>query len=386
MTKTDQFLTFVFNHQVTIIEGILALILFIAVVWLVLNLREESEDSGGNLKNIEESLRRVMENLTPPSLTAKPLIKDDEEKKPLAAAAGGPATAAIASAPAAPAVVASPAPGGVTASPAPTPAPSGIPEAEYKKLQTELQVKNDAAGALQKSLEELKAQLASAQAKAAAAPSADQNNEVNGLRKKLAEVEDKLAEYEIIEDDIANLSLYKDENVRLKNELAALRAKSPGAATAAPAAKPVSPKESPSEAAQAVSGAKLNEIIEEVNSEPDEEEGGKLGLNPDVARMAEEDAARISGEKAEPEVSQMVKGSAPSPEESQMVTGKPSGVTAADEDINPLDKAVNTDKLLDEFDALVKQDNRPEKPLDEENKDTGQALIAEFEAFMKGDG
>ena len=36
---------------------------------------------------------------------------------------------------------------------------------------------------------------------------------------KLEELQSKLAEYEILEDDIADLSLYKDENARLKAEL-----------------------------------------------------------------------------------------------------------------------------------------------------------------------
>ncbi len=40
--------------------------------------------------------------------------------------------------------------------------------------------------------------------------------------KKIADLKDRLAEYEIIEDDIANLTFYKSENVRLKEELAKL--------------------------------------------------------------------------------------------------------------------------------------------------------------------
>ncbi len=50
------------------------------------------------------------------------------------------------------------------------------------------------------------------------------------LLAKLAELEARLHEYEIIEDDIADLSLYKTENEKLKNEIDALRAKIGGAA------------------------------------------------------------------------------------------------------------------------------------------------------------
>lgn len=57
--------------------------------------------------------------------------------------------------------------------------------------------------------------------------------DVAAMKKKLKEVEAKLAEYEIIEDDIANLSLYKDENAKLKDEVD--RLKKGGAVAAAPA-------------------------------------------------------------------------------------------------------------------------------------------------------
>ena len=43
------------------------------------------------------------------------------------------------------------------------------------------------------------------------------------LLKQIAELEARLEEYEIIEDDIADLSLYKVENDKLKDELARLK-------------------------------------------------------------------------------------------------------------------------------------------------------------------
>ncbi|MCJ8277757.1 MAG: hypothetical protein HRT44_14130, partial [Bdellovibrionales bacterium] len=58
---------------------------------------------------------------------------------------------------------------------------------------------------------------------------------------KIDELEARLLEYEIIEDDIADLSLYKAENEKLKTELASLRgggAPEP-APTPAPAPEPV---------------------------------------------------------------------------------------------------------------------------------------------------
>lgn len=47
--------------------------------------------------------------------------------------------------------------------------------------------------------------------------------EANQLTLRLKELESKLAEYEILEDDIADLSLYKEENTRLRSELNKLK-------------------------------------------------------------------------------------------------------------------------------------------------------------------
>lgn len=63
------------------------------------------------------------------------------------------------------------------------------------------------------------------------------------LHAKLAELQAKLSEYEIIEDDIADLSSFKDENKRLKEELERLRAAALTAQTQVQAAQvaPVAP-------------------------------------------------------------------------------------------------------------------------------------------------
>lgn len=47
--------------------------------------------------------------------------------------------------------------------------------------------------------------------------------DTSALSSKIKELETKLAEYAILEDDIADLSLYKEENIRLKGELEKLK-------------------------------------------------------------------------------------------------------------------------------------------------------------------
>lgn len=74
------------------------------------------------------------------------------------------------------------------------------------------------------------------------------------LQGRISELEAKLAEYEILEDDIADLSLYKDENAKLKREIEKYKA---GGAT--PAAAEVSPADNiVAEFAQAVEAPTLS--------------------------------------------------------------------------------------------------------------------------------
>lgn len=75
----------------------------------------------------------------------------------------------------------------------------------------------------------------------AAPPPATSTAELDQHLKKIKELEAKLAEYEILEDDIADLSLYKDENARLKEQLEKLKSGAP--AEAAPTAAPSAPAE-----------------------------------------------------------------------------------------------------------------------------------------------
>lgn len=65
--------------------------------------------------------------------------------------------------------------------------------------------------------------------------------ELDQHQKKIKELEAKLAEYEILEDDIADLSLYKDENARLKEQIEKLKSGVP--TDAAPSAAPIAPQE-----------------------------------------------------------------------------------------------------------------------------------------------
>jgi hypothetical protein len=76
------------------------------------------------------------------------------------------------------------------------------------------------------------------------------------LGARIKELEARLAEYEILEDDIADLSLYKEENVRLKAELEKLKG---GGAM---------PASAPAPAAAAQSEAIVAEFAQAVSQDP----------------------------------------------------------------------------------------------------------------------
>lgn len=60
--------------------------------------------------------------------------------------------------------------------------------------------------------------------------------ELDKLTSRIKELEGKLSEYEILEDDIADLSLYKEENARLRTEIDQIKAGGGAVAPQAPAA------------------------------------------------------------------------------------------------------------------------------------------------------
>ena len=62
--------------------------------------------------------------------------------------------------------------------------------------------------------------------------------EYEALKEKVNDLQARLAEYEIIEDDIADLSMYKEENARLKAELARLKGEPLGKDEPPPLVKP----------------------------------------------------------------------------------------------------------------------------------------------------
>jgi hypothetical protein len=128
----------------------------------------------------------------------------------------------------------------------------------------------------------LEKELAAAKAAGKNAPAAAADNgQLNDLQKKIELLEAKLAEYSVIEDDLANLKRLQQENTLLKSQLSAKT----GAAPAAEA-----PKAEPAVAA----AAPVEEVTEELAAEPMVEEE----LPADISALAEAPAPEPAAESA----------------------------------------------------------------------------------------
>lgn len=118
---------------------------------------------------------------------------------------------------------------------------------EIAQLKTELQAK-------QAQIEEMKT-TSGAGATASPPGAAMSDDDKAKLEAQLKELQAKLAEYEIISEDIADLSFYKEQNAKLQKELDALKAGGAVAAPAAAAPAPAAPAAPVAEAPKPVEAA-----------------------------------------------------------------------------------------------------------------------------------
>ncbi len=186
----DRFLHFLISHNATVIEALFGLTL-LAVIFLAIRSFLLSKDSPGvgsslDMGNLETMLQQIL------------------EKAGHLPAAGG-ATAAGGGEDGQRLLV------------------------EITNLKTDLEAKK-------KQIDEMKA----ASANTPAAAPGMSSEEKTALDEKIRELQAKLSEYEIISEDIADLSFYKEQNVKLQKELEGLKGGA-GATAAAPAPAPENP-------------------------------------------------------------------------------------------------------------------------------------------------
>ena len=186
---TESFLTFWHEHINSIIGILVTLVLILLVIYLLIEFFKEKQGPPAktttsatsetaavaapvDFSHIEESLKKLIENSN------------------LAAAASAAAK----------------------------PPTTGVDPAEIEALKKALAEKDDLIKKMKDSIVEGKS-----------------DGKGEALQEKVRDLEARLTEYEIIEDDIADLSMYKEENARLKSELEVIKAGgTPTAAAPAP--------------------------------------------------------------------------------------------------------------------------------------------------------
>lgn len=344
--KTEQFLHFWSLHNATIIEVLIGLIL-VSFIYLAFRtfFHEEAEPeqasaSGLNSADIEKTLQKLIEAQNSQRVAAA----DVKSPEVAAGVEGGPSAAAVAAA-----LSIS---GGAAA----------LPAEEVQKFTQQIAEKEKIVLELKKQLEVT--QKAQAEAK------------VNSpdFEKKLKDLESRLAEYEIISEDIADLSFYKEENVKLQKQLAALKGGGAALDGAEPkAAEPIAAVN----AIDAAAGAASTTVVKDSATTT---QSSSLVLGDKVA--ATDNTQVVAGGAAGPAGTPIENSVIDKAIDSQ--TPKPAENTDATNSID--------DELMKEFAMAVKDQKgssedvpQPEKVVVEDEKKLveNQNLMGEFENFVK---
>lgn len=331
-------INYIISHNVMLIEMLIGLILF-TVLFLAFRYfwgaKENEENPAGNLGDLEETLKKLLEKANFVS-------------------------------------------------------GNGAGSEEQSKLAAEIQNLKVALEEKQTLIEQMKTQSSGATATASELSS----DEKKKLDEQLKELQGKLAEYEIISEDIADLSFYKEENAKLQKELSNLKdtslmmtqavaSKNPNAAVAETVAiqpivapvqeKPIVDAVAEPEAevlvAEEQSGVSAtadptlnDDILAEFAQAVESQKASNLD---DTLKVAEPVAEKIE-EAASVDLGTM---------DMDKMLAEASGIDenagsdAAVEDV--LEKAPDTDKLISEAAALTVEDKQ---------------LMGEFENFVKKEG
>ncbi|MGE9743727.1 hypothetical protein [Bdellovibrio bacteriovorus] len=286
----DKFLSFWDHHNTSIIEGLLGLIILLALFLAFRAFFAKKGSSSTSAENgqgidaaqLEKTLQKILDSQAQaPAAKSRPAAEDlgvdvEMDESPL--------TTKKAQASAAAAASASTAAGEAAAESA----------AEVAQLRLSLSENHQKVETLQAQLQEAlaAAQAASAGGGAGGGEGGMSSAEKEELNGKLRDLEARLAEYEIISEDIADLSRYRDENEDLKKQLEALKAApSPAAsATQGAAVKELVPEPTPEPAAPAA------EVAAEPAPEAPADSGGGSDLIDDD--LMKEFAAAVEGQRA----------------------------------------------------------------------------------------
>ncbi|WP_373997847.1 hypothetical protein [Bdellovibrio bacteriovorus] len=289
----DKFLSFWDHYNTRIIEGLVALVILLSLIlayrsFFAKKSKGDSLDAGNGLDaaQLEKTLQKILENQQSGGGRASRSAQGEDLSTDVDLDAMEHASVSDAGA----------SDGG-----------SAESAAEVVQLRSSLNESAKKVEALQAQLKDaLQAAEAAAAAPAAAGGaeaeaggmSAAEKEEMNG---KLRDLEARLAEYEIISEDIADLSRYREENDNLKKELEALKAGGAQPVAAAPAAEPVveaapepEPEPTPSEPVSVEPPVQADAATPDAPAEPAATGGADL-IDDELMK---EFAAAVEGQKA----------------------------------------------------------------------------------------
>lgn len=200
--------------------------------------------------------------------------------------------------------------------------------------------------------------------------------EKEAMQSQVKDLQARLAEYEIISEDIADLSFFREENVKLQKELEALKKGGAASAPAAPAvsaAEPAAVSAAPQAAPPVAEAAKIEEppVQAAVIPEPPESDSALPDVGQDMVDRLLEQAGSIS-RPAEPSA---IGSSADLDVEKMVAEAAVLGSTPVEEPVNALEGSLDPDKLLAEAAGMDGKIN-PEDA----------KLMGEFEDFMRKGG
>ena len=220
--NAQDILHYIITHSEMLI-GISIGLALLTVIFILILPASVTKTSHLDLKSIEETLKKVIDKIPQGQITQAPKeqkassIQDEEDEAPI--------KKPDASAPAA-----------MQATSAPV-----VDTAALDKLKATV-------GEREQKIKQLESELSQAKQAAQSAPAISAGASDDALA-KIQELQSKLSEYAIIEEELADISKFKEENARLKIEIETIKASGGGAPAAELAAAPVAAVEPASQVA-----------------------------------------------------------------------------------------------------------------------------------------
>lgn len=266
----DKFLAFWSHYNSQIIQGLVALIMSLSVYVIFRTFfgKNRNAEAGGtvnvNTEEIEKNLQKILENQEKMKAGAQAQPPDLTQSFGNAVAGTGAES-------------------------------DEETMREMMALQAQVSEKQKMINDLQTQLENAKKAAAEAAANAGSSSAAASSGggvndeEYKALQAKYKELEEKLQEYEIISEDIADLSKFREENENLKKEVAELREKlAQGGAGSAPASSAPAASEPPP-AAPADSAPAESAAPAEVEAAPADASGDAPVFEPANGELLSDD-------------------------------------------------------------------------------------------------